>query len=1364
MPDPSPAEERTGTADAVVATTPADTEKEEEPKSIQRFTQYLRLLVYAQPTKFDIFLLVTGFVCAIASGIPFPLLGIIFGQLIDDLNSATCAADSSQDAGYQSDVDGKILYVVYLAIAQFGFMYIHLSCWSLGGARLAQRLREQYLRSLLRQEPSFFDKLPGGEVSSRLNGDVQSIRNGTSEKVGICISSASFFVTAYVVAFVKHATLAGILVSLVPAYMLMSWVGNLFIERYSGRMSDHIAAASAVASEGLSNVLVVHAFSANARLEARFSADLLASQREGIKKAVTSGVQAGLMYFIAYAANALAFWEGSRIIASAVGASLDSSGATVGSIFTVIFILVDATLVLSQVAPYLQTFGAASAAFAKLRCDMDHVSRIDGTSADGAPVPLASLAGAVELDAVSFAYPSRPDTLVLRGVSLSMPAGRHTAIVGLSGSGKSTIAGLVSRLYDAGGGRVLLDGRDVRDLNARQLRAHVSLVQQEATLLDRSILENVAHGLVNSPDPAHEPLRAALLGPGLARVAELVREQGEDPLAAGEKVGAETGEPALGQVIPLVLRAAEQADAAAFIKNLKGGLGTRVGPGGRMLSGGQKQRVALARALVKNPKILILDEATASLDSRSEQAILGAIEKVSEGRTMISIAHRLSTIKKADNIVVLRDGVVLEQGSHAELLAREGPYAELVRLQNSSGDEKGKDVSAAASVSESSDGTSIEKAPVSETQTPVGEFKETKKEAFADEAAVETTEKPPKSSADRSLGNIIAETCRMTRPHLLIVLLALLGATIVGGAFSAEAVIFGNTVESLNPCNSEESIRWHGRFFGLMFFILAIIEFFANLISWSGFGYVAEKIMYRVRVLSFRALFEQDLQWHQSEGRTPASLLSVITNDGNLLGGLSGSIIGTMFSIVVNLIAAVVLTHVVAWRIAVVCLAIVPLLLGVGIQQLRVLAQFEEKHENAYAESVGIGVEAANSIKAVASLSLEHETLEVYRRSLKGPREETTLVSLHASLWLAGAYFIGNLGYALAYWWGSKNIIGGRYSQAQFLIVVFSLLVSAQLWSQMFALAPEVSSARAAIARILNIIELNPDETLSGSGKIAPPPLGGASSEKDEDVEASAASSPVAEHGGGIGIQFRDVEFAYPARPNAKVLHGLSLEVRPGQFAAFVGPSGAGKSTIISLVERMYVAAAGSVVVGGRDVAQARDASFRDDMALVPQESVLFDGSVRFNLELGARPGHAATDAELEEACRLANIHDVVAALPQGYDTVVGPNGGRLSGGQKQRLAIARALVRRPRLLILDESTSALDAESEKLLQDGLARAVAQRGITVLAIAHRLHTIRKADVIFLIEQGRCVDRGSHDELFERSDSYRTNVMHQTSTA
>ncbi|KAE8148005.1 P-loop containing nucleoside triphosphate hydrolase protein [Aspergillus avenaceus] len=1314
--------------------------KENNGNKPHKFSGYFGLLVYANPTKFDICLLLVGFFSAIASGIPFPLLGIIFGQLIDDLNTESCepSPNTAFKSSYQDKINGQILYIVYLAIAQFGFMYIHLVCWSLSGARLAQRLREHYFRSLLRQEPSFFDRVTAGEVSSRLNGDIQTIRTGTSEKVGICISSASFFVTAYVVAFVKDSRLAGILVSLIPAYFIMSLVGGKYVEKYSGTMSDSFASASSIASESLSNVSVVHAFNAQDRLETKFATHLVKARKEGIKKAVATGAQAGLMYFIGYGANGLAFWQGSRTIANSVAS--DNGGTTVGSIFTVIFILVDATIVLSQVAPFLQIFGAASASFQKLQKDINYESAIDGTSTSGNVLPL-DLPGQFELRNVSFTYPSRPERAVLQDVSLKCPADKHTAIIGLSGSGKSTITSLMGRLYDPSEGAVLLDGYDLREINTRQLRSFISVVQQDATLLDRSILENIAHGLVNSPSPAHSHLKPILLGAQLATVAAAIRE-GQDPRKAAESHGS-----GVVEIIELVQHAAAMADATGFIRNLQEGLGTIVGSSGTLLSGGQKQRIAVARALVKDPKVLIFDEATASLDSKSEQEILSAVGKFIEGRTMISIAHRLSTIRNADNIIVMRDGQVVEQGTHEELMGKDSVYANLVKLQNVKTPSK-DDVSSSFGTSTNIDVSGSGKEDYTPSVTDEGVSKECVTVDATEEHAADDGVK--KGTSDKSVISLLKGISPIVRPYLLIALVALVGAGVVGGAFSAEAVIFGNTVSNLNTCNTPERIRSSGSFFGLMFFVLAIIEFFANIISWSGFGWVSEKTIYSVRMMLFRSLFEQDLQWHQSDDRTPTSLLSYITNDGNLLSGLSGSILGTIFSIVINLIASIILTHVIAWKIALVCLAVVPLVLGVGIMQLKVLAKFEERHENAFNKSVSISVEAISYIKTVASLSLEEETLAVYRRALSGPRKETAAVTIHASLWLSLAYFIGSLAYALAYWWGSVQIIAGMYDQTQFLIVVFSLLVSAQLWSEMFALAPEITNARAAVARILSVLEL-------GSPRVSPRAI----SSPNPDIEAVAESSGMFDNkpAGGVSVEFKNVRFSYPARAHAPVLHGLNLTIKPGQFCALVGPSGAGKSTIIALLERMYLPSSGEIVIDGVDITKRSDISFRNDIALVPQEGALFEGTVRFNVGLGARPGQAVTDEEIEEACKLANIHDTIIGLPQGYDTLCGTNGSSLSGGQRQRLAIARALVRKPSLLVLDEPTSALDAESEKLLQEGLEKAA--KGISVLAIAHRLHTIRKADVIYMIEAGQCVDHGTHEELFERSESYRTNVLFQS---
>lgn len=992
--------------------------------------------------------------------------------------------------------------------------------------------------------------------------------------------------------------------------------------------------------------------------------------------------------------------------------------------------------------PYLAIFAAASAAFAELKQDMDRPSTIDGTADSGlrlAPVTV----GQFKLQNVTFSYPSRPEQNVLENISLEFPAGKKTALVGFSGSGKSTVTSLLLRLYDPTEGSVLLDGHDLRELNVRQVRSLIGIVQQESTLLDRSILENIANGLVNSAAPGHQHLRDTLHGPQLHAVAAAIRG-GCDATEAATEQG-----PIVVEILSMVQHAAGIADAERFISEMPEGLGTVVGSGGARLSGGQRQRIAIARSMVKDPQILILDEATASLDSQSEREILGALERCSEGRTVISVAHRLSTIQKADKIIVMKNGRIVEEGSPAGLMSKQGSYASLVNLQNLNTESVGQRTSQDGSISGV---TTVEKMDYGHESTDEADVSvdvtkeslEHKKRSIS-ESAVEADETP----ANQSLGYLISSMSRYIRPNALTAVVALAAASIVGGAYCADAVIFGHTVSGLSPCGSPDHIRSSGRLYGLLFFVLGIIEFFANVVSWVGFGWVSEDAIYAIRTSLFRSLFEQDVQWHQSKGRTPSSLLALITNDGNQIAGLSGSIIGTILSICINLVAAVIMTLIIAWRISLVCLAIVPILLGVGLTQLRALSRFTEKHENAFNESVGISVEAVNSIKTVAALALEHEILGVYRRTLEGPRKEVTAVSLYTSLWLALQYLVGNLAFALGFWWGSKQVFSGLYSQTQFIMVVFSLLVSAQLWSQMFALAPEISNARGAVTRVTSVIEMGS----SGSGTQGRPGV------QEKDVEAIAETKAVSPHReGGIDIKLQDVHFAYPGRQSAPALRGLSLHVRPGQFAGLVGPSGAGKSTITSLVERMYIPSYGEIFIDGVDITKQKGVSFRDDIALVPQDGVLFDGTIRFNLSLGARPGTSVSDEDMIEACKLANIHDTIDDLPQGYDTLCGANGSQLSTGQKHRLAIARALVRKPRLLILDEPTSALDAETERVLQENLR--IATQGITVLVIAHRLNTIRHADVIFLIEAGQCVDAGTHNELFTRSETYRANVLGQ----
>ncbi|KAK2855658.1 ABC multidrug transporter mdr4 [Arthroderma sp. PD_2] len=1330
---------------------------------------YFRLLFGTQPAKTDIALIVIGTIAGIGAGIPFPLLGILFGELVDDLNSSTCTTAPPPSGGYQAAITTKVLQVIYVSILNFVCMYIHTGCWSMVGERLVRRLRTKYFHSLLRQEISFTDTLPSGDVTSRLVSDIEVIQAGTSEKVGLFIGTISYFVAAYVVAFLKVATIAAMLMSVVPIYFLMAFGGGHYIKKYSNRISTHVNAATSIASSSLSHMSIVHAFNANSRLETLFAHHLTSARMDSLKKAITHSIQFGMLYFVAYASNALAFWQGSRMIADL--AEGKPSKVSVGAVYTVIFVLLDASFVLSQMAPFMHIFASAASAAERLLTTIQRQSAIDGTSSEG-DTTISLAEEEIELQDVMFKYPARPEVPVLQGVSFKIPPNKHTAIVGTSGSGKSTVVALLERLYDPITGSIRVGSRDLKEINVRHLRGSIGLVQQEPNLLDRSILENIAHGLVSSSQKKHEHLLSTLLDSSLSDLTEKMRQGASEEEAVAEQ------DDVVREVVNLARHAATMSNAIDFINALPDGLATRVGSSGAELSGGQKQRIALARALIRDPPLLLLDEATAALDSTSERLIQAALNKVSENVTTVSIAHRLATAKDADNIIVMQKGKVMEQGTHMNLIAQDGVYAGMVRLQN-----LGKFSASSSIMTES---TQLDANPqrslittdtlLNKDETLVVEkdaLDEKEKAAqlyIPEDAEVLNTEsdEKKKKKPKQSLWATMKGSFPLIRPNLLLIALGLITSIMIGVSYTGEAVIFGHTVGSLSVCRGGPSIRDSGMLFGLLFFILAVVKLVAVIVNGAAFGWAAEKTLYRTRVLSLRSLLRQPLEWHTSDGRTPGLLIAHVTSDASALSSLTGTTIGVLFSTIANLFAGVILSHIIAWKIAVVLLATLPVLLASGVLRLRIMAQYQKKHQKAFAQATAITVEAVDNIKSIAAFSLEREAYGVFSRSLRAPYKSNMKSVLHGNFWLSLAYSISTLVYALAYWWGSQQILSGMYTQVQFFIVLPALLFSTQSCGQMFALVPDISKARIAASNIVDLLSIKHDgdeeydQSSPNSRAKHTDPRFYMIEDKPKDVEAQPQSNiatPSSFPTKGMGVQFRNVHFRYPSRPNQPALDDLTINIPPGQFCALVGPSGSGKSTTFALLEKFYNPASGSILVDGADITKQSGAAFRDTISLVPQENVMFEGTVAFNIGLGARPDVEATQEEIEEACRLANIHDTIAALPDGYNTVCGQDGKQFSGGQRQRLSIARALVRKPRLLLLDESTSALDVESEKHVQDALAKVA--RKTTIVAIAHRLNTIHRADRIFMIEGGKCVDQGTHGELVERCESYRANVIHQS---
>jgi ABC-type multidrug transport system fused ATPase/permease subunit len=1347
------------------------------------------VLTAASPTWIDYALLAGGFLCAAAAGVPFPLMGVLFGELIDNFNSATCAAAQDVDAfAYQDAINEKVIQTAWIGAIALVLIYGHLTCWNMVSQRLAQRLRAQYVAALLRQPPGFFDVVgdaASGRVSGRLQGDITAVQAGTSEKVGNIITTISFFITVLVIAFMRQPALAGMLLAAtLPALLLSGHINGHYIAKLVGRSTAASAAAASIASEALEHVEVVQSFGAAPRLVASFAGHMARARDASVAKSAFAAVQTGTLYFVSYCANALAFWQGSILIAAVFEGA--SNNASVGSIYSIVFLLVDACVMLGGIAPSMPFLSAAVAAYDRLKEDIDAPSAIDATLSSGQALePSPSSRGrAITLRNVSFEYASRPGQPALSNVDLELARGTYTAVVGLSGSGKSTLASLLARLHDPTEGTVELDGHDMCSLNVRSLRSTLGVVHQDCQLLDRSILENIALGLVNSPRPQYHSLKPFLVHSHLARLAKAAAEsRASGNMDLDAAVSANNLSPELAEIARLVRDAAEQADAADFVSRLDQGYGTPAGIGGASLSGGQRQRIALARALIRDPDVLLLDEATASLDSASEKRIMDRLDAAYQAtppdqrRTVIAIAHRLSTIRNADRIVVMQAGRIIEQGTYDELMAR-GPepseFARMVKLQTGNSDDGHHGVESDDEDNEkrhTSKDTSQDhgsKSPTLASLPRNSSSSSSPSPVAASGQSLALAQHKDENDGDATQAGtpVFKGLFYLIRPNLGWFVLALIGAFIVGSTFSAQGVIFGFTVGELNPCAAGatgDSLRAVGRLFGGLFFMLACVELLANFLAWWGFGIVAERLLYHLRVLALRALLDKDiLTFHQAAGQSPSGLLSIITADAAAVGAFSGSTFGTVLGVLVNMVVAVVLSLCFAWKIALVCMVTLPVLLGSGFMQLRMLVRYEERHRGAFATATTLATEAIQSIRTVAVLSLEHEYMDEYQRLVRGPKKQAVRNAVSTNIWLAISYSCGIFVNALAYWWGSQLIMKGEYTQTDFLIILVAMLTSAQLWSSMFALAPEFSRARLALGRVMEAID---KEAIMDASKKHRGGHDGDVEAAEESKALAVASAPQQPNGGGNGasVTFNNVSFAYPSRPDKTILDDVSFTLPPNKFCGLVGPSGAGKSTIMALVQRLYHPTSGTIAIDSVDIASYKDANqFRSSVAIVPQVPALFDGTIRFNVALGAAPGSPQpTDAEIEAACRTANIHDDIVGFPEGYDTECGASGGsgaRLSGGQRQRIAIARALVRRPRLLLLDESTSALDAQSEAVLQEGLDKAA--QGTTVLAITHRLRTVQKADVILVVEGGRIVDQGTHAELMARRESYRLNAMQQ----
>ena len=886
---------------------------------------------------------------------------------------------------------------------------------------------------------------------------------------------------------------------------------------------------------------------------------------------------------------------------------------------------------------------------------------VDVADAAISPSPL-QLAPEVTFEGVNYAYSGgrRP---ALHDLSFTLNAGETLGLVGPSGAGKSTIVWSILRFFDPQSGRVLLGGTDIREISLSQLRDQVAVVTQDTYLFHGTVAENLRFG---GPNATQEQLEAA----------------------------------------------AKTANAHDFISHLPQGYDTIVGERAVRLSGGQKQRIAIARAVLKDAPILILDEALSNVDAENEAVIQVALDHLMEGRTTLIIAHRLSSVVKADRIIVLEDGRLVESGNHGELVSAGGVYAELMAQQRELDEEEpgghqdayGHDASTHAAVQDAS----------AFVPQPAHQGEGHHHHAVPSGVAAHA---PASRIGFLTVWRRLFQLVRPWRGELaLTFLLGLAHHSSIIGLSVISALLVGQVIT--------------GGDLTVLLVLLGVFVPLAAFFTWAE-SWVAHDLAYRLlaemRVDVYNKL--DPLTPAYMVRRRSGDLVSIVGGDVELVEFFFAHTITPAF--VAILVPAGVLATLafVAWPIA---LVLSPFLLAVAISPFMAQKRSEGLGDELRSQLGDVHAHMVDSIQGMREISAFGQgparTAEMVDNSWRFAHFQLRFLKERAFQigFIEGMTALGGLAVLTM---GAWLMIEGEISRPQ---LILSVILSVAAFAPISDIARTIKQLMEtlAAARRLFVVHDEPVPVVDGPG-----------------VQAH-------ENGLSPAISFDHVGFSY-GLGEAQALHGVSFDVQAGQTVALVGRSGAGKTTCANLVMRFWDPGEGHVRLSGHDLRDYELDDLRRQIALVSQDTYLFNASIRDNLRLGKIE---ASDSEIEAAAQQANAHEFITAFPDGYDTLVGERGMQLSGGQRQRISIARAILKNAPVLILDEATSHLDAVNERQVRQALETLMAGR--TTVVIAHRLSTIRDADRIVVLDNGHAVEQGSHHDLLASHGLYSQLVATQ----
>ena len=1073
-----------------------DTEKVSllKPKKSKAVKPSFKLLLqYAN--RLDLLIFSVGLfstaICALSPSVQI----IQTGEILENMQENY----SDMDEFYESE---KTLAFTNYALGGLTVLVGMLSVVSFIRFRTRQGLfwKQAYFRALAHRPMKWFDKRNPAELGNSIDRDCNTIEMGLGDKAIIFLTGLTFFYFGWIICFYYSIEITLVLLLKLPISIGSHYFARKTSELALKEKQDLYQSAGGIAEESLEGIKTIASCNAQHQIAKRYQAELEPLKKSGITMGIITGFSWGVFFFQFLFFVGLGYYVGAILIDEDVEGW---SGTDIGAkeVFVTSFISAMASLALSLTMPSLSYIFASCIAAAAANKIIQKKKKYDGG------LKPQIIQGSISFEEVYFNYPTKPDVNILQGVSFQVAAGDSLAIVGETGSGKSTIIQLIEGFYYSSSGTIKIDDINIKDYDLSSLREFISLVSQEPILFNSSIAENIRMG---KEDASLEDIASA----------------------AGE------------------------AEASYFIESLPEKYETWVGVKGALISGGQKQRIALARALIKKPKILLLDEATSALDVNTENAIQTTIEKIMLGTTTVIVAQRLSTVKRAKQIVVLRQGSVVESGTYEELIQSDGHFKRLLGVQRE-GERK---------VAEKTEGVEVQNHQISEHK--VGE------------------KKAAEIKNDRA---VLARVVKLLREYKPWVILACLGALVSGSCipiFSYFVAVNNNTL--VDPSESDKTSEIQEAFFYITGTSLAIC--IGLTVMCGALSKISQMITHELRYKSLNSLLYYDQKFFDRPKSAPSVLSLGLSNDCEKVSNLGGPLLGLVLFVFTSMIGGFALGLAHDAVLAVCLVAFLPFLFLTA-----------SKAENMSRKGLApadlektsvIASDAFTNIKTVQAFNREEYFYNRYIATTISENAKVVRLSYTNGILLGLRYLVLFSLWGSAAWYGAYMVKEGNLAMDDMMITFFAIIMTNLAFVIVSFLAPDVEGGIRGGRHLFKIIDYVPDiNARSDEGGFIP-------------IE-------------GL-IEFKDVGFAYEGRDRI-VLQALSFRINPGDKLGITGTTGSGKSTIGQLLLRFYDPTEGMIFLDGLPLKDYNIRHLREGICWVGQEPILFKGSILYNLQIAAK-------------------------------------------------------------------------------------------------------------------------------------------------